>query len=290
MDIAINIALLMAGFIGAVAAIGGDTWHKGDDPVLQRITKRGWLSIVALSLTLGLGVVKEISAVDASKEAKEAQKALRQQLSDAAISLTNAEKAREKLQADLAKANQGLSASQESLEEANGRLERAQRKLAAIEPDILEGMFSLTERIPREQDFAFANVNGQHRVVPISSETDRQLVLYGGDVFEWHHFCEYPRNLAGVPQNNPLIPAEAIRPKRPFILDTEFRDYEIDSKEGEIRISGPIGEPLEAVIINNSGYENCGFKIVVKSTDRTRTQRQFEPLLRKIREAKRALQ
>ena len=62
MDTLINVSLLALGFVGAIAAVGGDTWRKADEPVLKRITKRGWLSIVAFSLTLTFGVVKEFRA------------------------------------------------------------------------------------------------------------------------------------------------------------------------------------------------------------------------------------
>ena len=75
-----------------------------------------------------------------------------------------------------------------------------------------------------------------------------------------------------------------------FILDTGYRQYEIGDKEGEVRISGPIGIPMKATILNPMRSEGCGFKIAVRSTDRTRTRSQFEPLLRKIKEAKAVLQ
>ncbi len=267
MDVGINIVLLLAGFIGAIVAIGGDTWHKGEGSIIKRITNRGWLSIFILSLTLSLGVVKEFRSHQSQK--------------DLVVSRQLAEK-------KLKEATASLLTSQASLSEANNRLEKAQRSLSSIEPDILEGMFQLTERIPREQDFAFADVNGQSRVVPRSSETRGPLKLFGGDVFEWHHFCRYPENASF--RNGELDRMlNNRRSFRPFVLDTGFRRYELSGKEGEIRISGPIGQELDAIIENPTKFEGCGFKIVVRSTDRTRTQSQFEPLLRKIREAKLAL-
>ena len=274
MDTLVNLSLLIVGFAGAIIAIGGDTWHKGTEPVLQRITKRGWLSIVALSLTTMLGVIKEFRAAETAEVA--------------AMELKRAEASRKELQEQLQETSVQFIKSQRSLESANQKLEKAQISLSAIEPDLLEGMFQLTERIPREQDFAFANVNGSTEVIPISSETQKQLFLYGGDVFEWHHFCNYPSNAS---LRNGLLDS-AINNRRlrePFILDTGYRSYLIDDKQGEIRISGPIGVPMKAVIRNPTRYKNCGFKIVVRSTDRTRTKSQFEPLLRKIRDAKAAL-
>lgn len=267
MDIAINIILLLAGFVGAIVAIGGDTWHKGEESLLKRITNRGWLSIFILSLTLSLGVVKELRSLESQKELVASRELAEKKLDEATTSLLT---------------------SQQGLAEANQKLEKAQQSLASIEPDILEGMFQLTERIPREQDFAFADVNGQSRIIPRSSETRGPLKLFGGDVFEWHHFCRYPENASF--RNRELDQLlNNRRPFRPFVLDTGFRKYELPGKEGELRISGPIGQELNAVIENPTEFRNCGFKIVVRSTDRTRTQSQFEPLLRKIRDAKEAL-
>jgi len=267
MDITINIILLLAGFVGAVAAIGGDTWHKGEATLLKRITRRGWLSVFALSLTLSLGVAKEFRSQKSEADLIASRKAAENKLEEAAASLVT---------------------SQDKLSQANNKLERVQASLSSIEPDILEGMFQLTERIPREQDFAFAEVNGQPRVTPRSTESNGPLTLYGGDVFEWHHFCRYPENAGYINGGlNPLLRNRL--PNRPFVLDTSFRRYELVGNDGEIRISGPIGRALSATIENPVRHRNCGFKIVVRSTDRTRTQSQFEPLLRKIREAKQAL-
>lgn len=60
MAIVINIALLALGFIGTLAAFGGETWKKGDEPVLGRVTTRGWLSLTCLFCALALGIVKEL--------------------------------------------------------------------------------------------------------------------------------------------------------------------------------------------------------------------------------------
>lgn len=40
----INILLLMAATTGSLTAIGGDTWHKGEEAIWKRITPRGWIS------------------------------------------------------------------------------------------------------------------------------------------------------------------------------------------------------------------------------------------------------
>lgn len=57
----INILLSIFGFIGTISAFGGKTWVEGDKPLLNRITIRGYISVVALFLTLCLALYKEIN-------------------------------------------------------------------------------------------------------------------------------------------------------------------------------------------------------------------------------------
>jgi hypothetical protein len=65
----LNIVLLTCGFVGALAAFGGETWRKTDEPLLKRVTNRGWLSVSCLVLTLIVGVLKEVrSNISAHEE------------------------------------------------------------------------------------------------------------------------------------------------------------------------------------------------------------------------------
>lgn len=60
MDLLINVFLLMFGFVGAAVAIGGKTWLETPSELYKGITKRGWIAITCLVLTLILGIWKEI--------------------------------------------------------------------------------------------------------------------------------------------------------------------------------------------------------------------------------------
>jgi hypothetical protein len=60
MTVLINVVLLALGFVGTLAAFGGETWKKGDEPLLNRVTRRGWLSLFCLFLALTLGITKEV--------------------------------------------------------------------------------------------------------------------------------------------------------------------------------------------------------------------------------------
>jgi tetratricopeptide (TPR) repeat protein len=60
MTSALTIALALCAFVASLAAFGGETWLKGDQPLRRRITKRGWLALACLLLTFGLAVAKEM--------------------------------------------------------------------------------------------------------------------------------------------------------------------------------------------------------------------------------------
>ena len=52
----INILLAALGIVGSVAAIGGDTWQRGNVRWRDRVTRRGWLAIGCLLVAFGLGI------------------------------------------------------------------------------------------------------------------------------------------------------------------------------------------------------------------------------------------
>ena len=54
------ILVLVLGSAGTLCAFGGKTWIEGTEPVLKRITRRGWLSLVLLALGLIAGGIKEL--------------------------------------------------------------------------------------------------------------------------------------------------------------------------------------------------------------------------------------
>jgi hypothetical protein len=65
--LALNIALLLLGTAATLAAFGGDTWVKGDTPLIKRITPRGFASLFCLIGALVLGVTKEIQSTQAEQ-------------------------------------------------------------------------------------------------------------------------------------------------------------------------------------------------------------------------------
>jgi hypothetical protein len=240
MDLAINVVLLSLGFIGAVVAFGGDTWLKIDAPIHKRITRRGWVSVSCLLLALALGVWKEFrtdrAAADSAKE-------------------------RERLESEL--------------KAANSKLEASRKALVTFEPNILAAMYSLTERIVRESDFAFVSLAGRDTVIPVSTETNTPLKLYGGDEFEYSVFCDRRLGTYGEERSG-------------IFLEVGGREYPLVGSHGSFRVAGPIGAAMDERIKNPQRLTDCDIKIIVRSTDRARIKVQYASLLRAIEEAKAA--
>jgi hypothetical protein len=75
MTVFLNIALLIVGTMATLAAFGGKTWAEGSAPIYERITPRGWISLVCLACALSLGVIKEFRtrSQDAEKDRKSSE-------------------------------------------------------------------------------------------------------------------------------------------------------------------------------------------------------------------------
>jgi hypothetical protein len=63
----LNVALVVIATASTLAAFGGETWEKGDAPILKRITPRGWASLSFLLLAFALGITKEVFTKNAGK-------------------------------------------------------------------------------------------------------------------------------------------------------------------------------------------------------------------------------
>jgi hypothetical protein len=101
----LNIALLVIGTMATLAAFGGKTWRDGPESILERITVRGWVSLMCLVLAFAIGTIKEI----------------RTEREDA---ISEATAARDKAEAGRKQAEQSL-----QLAESNARLALASKSL-----------------------------------------------------------------------------------------------------------------------------------------------------------------
>ena len=80
----LNIVLLIIGTMATLAAFCGLTCRDGPEPVLERVTARGWISLLCLVLALAVGTIKELitqreEAISEATEAREKAEAGRKQ-------------------------------------------------------------------------------------------------------------------------------------------------------------------------------------------------------------------
>jgi hypothetical protein len=263
MGVIINVTLLVLGTTGALAAFGGDTWRRDSGPLTRRITRRGWLALLCLLATLGVGIAKEIRT---SRQAEESAKK------------------EEQLRGQLSAANTALGKASENLERTKTTLEGTRTKLAAVEPSILEGIILATSGIRRESEFTTPHLQGEHSLRLISGRNAPEpLQIYGGDYLEYHIFCsDNGRRQSGFPlRTSPRTRGG------PDSLSLRVGDtsYPLGT-EGRHMIIGPIGVPMTATLLNPEGLRDCWVKILIESADRTRVAKQLSPLVEAIKAAR----
>jgi hypothetical protein len=130
----LDILLLMVGAASTMAAFGGKTWRDGPEPILERITARGWISLFCLFLAVSLGVTKEVRSQAADKLAKS-----NSEKEHAAASARAREAA---LQLKLA--NAGVENLKLSAQGAQDKLELTESRLEATEMTLNEVRSNLT--------------------------------------------------------------------------------------------------------------------------------------------------
>lgn len=245
MNFVINLALLILGTTGGLAAFGGETWKKGFEPIARRVTVRGWIALTCMLATLALGIAKEVRSSAATGRSAARQYEL-----------------------------------EEMLAKTSAELSATRAKLAAIEPNLLQAMILTTAGIRKESDFSTPTLNGQSSLALISGRTGAPLALYGGDLVDYHVFCSGgSHRIAGFPTSDPLHAPH-------LTLRVGNTDYPL-SAQGHQMIIGPVGQPMQAVLINPNFVTECNLKILVESADRSREAKQIEPLLKMIQDARR---
>jgi hypothetical protein len=258
MSLLINLALLVLGCAATLTAFGGETWRQGELPLSQRITRRGWLSLLCMGASLALGAAREIRDGSAAATAAATQ---------------------QRLQAKLDTTGASLDATRRDLAEATSELQATKSKLAAVEPDILNAMIVATAGIRRESDFATPSIEGQAVKRILSGRTGGPLKLYGGDLVDYHVFCSEGSSRT----------SEVVGPGSPESSGLKLRigntDYSL-GYEGRQMIIGPVGVPLDAFLVSGDRLMHCQLKLLIESADRTREANQVKPLIKMIRDAK----
>ena len=250
MSLAINVLLLGLAAVSALAAFGGETWRKSEEPFVRRVTRRGWWALGCMLATLVLGVVKEVRSGASEREAQ-----LRQETTESRLT------------------------------RASTDLRELRAGLASVEPTILQGLEVATAGIRRETDYATPSLNGEPTVRVVSGRTGLPLALYGGDYVEYHRFCS--QNPTPTSPLDLLRYGRVVRPDATgsLVLQVGSTDYPLE-KQGRHMVIGPAGRPMPVSLLNASGL-HCTLKMQIESTGRS-PEAQLEPLARMIREARQA--
>ena len=72
--LALKVILLVMTFISGVISIGGETWIKGERGRRGRVTRRGWVAILAIALTVNLNFWKDYQTGKAADDAKQRER------------------------------------------------------------------------------------------------------------------------------------------------------------------------------------------------------------------------
>jgi hypothetical protein len=149
----LSIALLMVGTTATLAAFGGKTWKEGAEPILERVTPRGWISLMCLVLALLLGGYKEIHSAseeklrEANEKAEAAKKEMdsNQKQAELRSKLESTQHQLELAGKDLERLDQKAGLTQARLDDAKASLDTVQSTLSQTEIDLnLQSVAQLT--------------------------------------------------------------------------------------------------------------------------------------------------
>ncbi|UTW59661.1 SH3 domain-containing protein [Kordiimonas sp. SCSIO 12603] len=235
-----NIAITLLGLGATLSAFGGETWLKGDAPLVQRITKRGWISLVCILSAIVLGVIKEVSQHQSRVATAKEQKWLNNEI----IRLTN------------------------DLTEAANILADTEAKISEQQLASLEAAFQVSHTKPGTADDDVVHLRGQEEVIPRSRHSST-MQLYWGDEFKYTIIA--PKASANDLSKLALRVGDRTYPLHESPTKVTY--------ERSIRIYGTDPRPMEAKILNPEGLKDVMLKITVLSTDASRGQKKFRRIV-----------
>ena len=267
MTILLNIALLIIGAASTMAAFGGKTWREGPEPILERITSRGWISLFCLILAVALGVTKEIrsqiAATFAESNSEKEQAAAKAQARESELQLKLANAGVENLKLSAKGAQDKLALTESNLEATEATLNEVRSNLTSTRDDLQEennlGLLSVLAT-------AKLGVSDVTFVIPFTSKGNSTLAFY---------MALMPGNFPDVCQEQTTVTV---------ILSTvnsdefEFLQYEPDDIESqhdytfldpsEISKGTELHEPTADAMLSGEDYEDQ-VKYVVRAIGQT---------------------
>jgi hypothetical protein len=179
MTILLNIALLTIGAASTMSAFGGKTWREGPEPILERITSRGWISLFCLILAVFLGVTKEIRSQIADTLAKSNSErehaAAKAQARESELQMKLANAGVENLKLSAKDAQDKLALTESTLEATEATLNEVRRNLASTRDDLQQennlGLLSVLAT-------AKLGVSDITFVIPFTSKGNSSSVFY----------------------------------------------------------------------------------------------------------------
>ena len=251
-----NIIIAVFGLVGTLAAFGGETWIKGKESLFKRITKRGWIALIALLITFTVGIQKEIKGYRESKLADKKRIELEKKNTEQQKKID--------LQLD------EIKLLQIKLDSSSSNLANITDKIGSQQLASIEAAFKLAIKSPRETDDAYLRLDGRPRI-RISSRYNESMQLYWGDQFHYVIFIESDDIQASDLKN--------------LKLKVGDREYPLHDGTGSgfsekiLRIYGHNPKPMIAEILNPDRLKNVGVKIFISTTDSSQGQEEFRKLI-----------
>lgn len=257
----INIGLAVLGIGATLSAFGGETWTKGDQKLISRVTIRGWFSLTFLLSAFALGITKEViqhRQAEASAQQKAKLQDENRKQGDRIL----------ELMAETVSLQEKLGSSAKDLGKVAGNLGETTEKISQQQLASIEAAFKLAIKSPRETDDAIVHLRGQPRIA-IPSRYYEQMQLYWGDQF---HF---------------VIMANGVRIEQLETLKLQAgpKTYPLHDGQGSgyfeqtLRIYGNSPKPMPAFILNPLRLGGFDLKIFVSTTDSSQGQNEFRRLV-----------
>src|SRR5579863_4229380 len=148
----LNLALLIIGATATLSAFGGSTWREGNDPLLQRINRRGWLSLSCLLLALAIGIKKEIRTEEQDTQTRalsdQQQQKLSKELGDSRLRLDRAYDALSNLHLQLNDSQERLNEQKKSMNDLRQSVTSAREDLSGQRnANLITAMASSDQRV-----------------------------------------------------------------------------------------------------------------------------------------------